>query len=336
MLGGTRFIGLHMTALALQRGHTLTFFNRGKTKADRYPEVERIKGDRNGQIDGLKDREWDVVIDNSGYVPRHVRLSAELLAPKVRQYVFTSSISVYPDFSVPRDEKSPVGKLADETIEKVDGETYGPLKALCEQAAEKALPGRTTIIRPGLIVGPDDNTDRFTWWPARAARGGEFIAPGAAAGSIPGDRCARPRRVHHQRHREEHHRHVQPGLEREWLQVRRTHRCVDRLGQQARVAGRHATRHLDPADFLAAQEVAPWSEMPVWLPAKGEEAAFAGTSNAAAVARGLTITPLAKTVDDTMAWHLTRPAEEREKLKAGIAPDKEARVLAAWKARPGG
>ena len=130
ILGGTRFIGLHMTALALARGHTLTFFNRDKTKTDRYREIERIKGDRNGQIDGLKDREWDVVIDNSGYVPRHVRLSAEMLAPKVKQYVFTSSISVYPNFSVPRDESSPVGKLADETVEKVDGETYGPLKAL--------------------------------------------------------------------------------------------------------------------------------------------------------------------------------------------------------------
>jgi 2'-hydroxyisoflavone reductase len=179
ILGGTRFIGLHMTALALARGHTLTFFNRGKTGTDRYPEVERIKGDRNGEIDGLKDREWDVVIDNSGYVPRHVRLSAELLAPKVKQYLFISSISVYPDFSSPRDEASPVGKLADESVEKVDGETYGPLKALCEQAALKALPGRATVIRPGLIVGPDDNTDRFTYWPARAARGGEFIAPGA-------------------------------------------------------------------------------------------------------------------------------------------------------------
>src|SRR6187549_3992277 len=179
ILGGTRFIGLHMTALALARGHTLTYFNRDKTKTDRYREVERIKGDRNGQIDGLRDREWDVVIDNSGYVPRHVRLSAELLAPKVKQYVFTSSISVYPNFSEPRDESSPVGKLADETVEKVDGETYGPLKALCEQAVLSVMPGRTTIIRPGLIVGPDDNTDRFTYWPARAARGGEFIAPGS-------------------------------------------------------------------------------------------------------------------------------------------------------------
>ena len=331
VLGGTRFIGLHMTALALQRGHTLTFFNRGKTKADRYPEVERIKGDRDGQIDGLKNREWDVVIDNSGYVPRHVRLTAELLAPKVRQYVFTSSISVYPDFSVPRDEKSPVGKLADETIEKVDGETYGPLKALCEQAAEKAMPGRTTIIRPGLIVGPDDNTDRFTWWPARAARGGEFIAPGA-----PQD----PFQVIDAR---DLAAFTINAIERNFTGTYNLvsnvngfrfgeliDASIDSANNRARPAEAPRVTWL-PADFLAAQEVAPWSEMPVWLPASGEEAAFAGTSNAAAVARGLTITPIAKTVDDTMAWHLARPAEEREKLKAGIAPDKEARVLAAWK-----
>ena len=234
ILGGTRFIGLHMTALALARGHTLTFFNRGKTKTDRYPEVERIKGDRNGEIDGLKDREWDVVIDNSGYVPRHVRLSAELLAPRVTQYVFVSSISVYPDFSVPRDEKSPVGKLADESIEKVDGDTYGPLKALCEQAAEKALPGRTTIMRPGLIVGPDDNTDRFTYWPARAARGGEFIAPGA-----PGD----PFQIIDVRDlaaftlnaiENKDHRHLQPRDRRQRLQVRRAHRRLHRRGQEPR------------------------------------------------------------------------------------------------------
>src|SRR5688500_6826408 len=181
ILGGTRFLGLHMTAYALERGHTVTFFNRGKTKTDRYPEIERIKGDRNGEIDGLKNREWDAVMDNSGYVPRHVKLSAELLAPKVKQYVFVSSISVYPNFAQPRDEKSEVGKLQDESVEKVDGDTYGPLKARCEQAPMQASEGRGCVIRPGLIVGPDDNTDRFTYWPARAARGGEFIAPGSPA-----------------------------------------------------------------------------------------------------------------------------------------------------------
>jgi 2'-hydroxyisoflavone reductase len=334
ILGGTRFIGLHMTALALERGHKLTFFNRGKTHTDRFPEIERIQGDRNGQIDGLKDRKWDVVIDNSGYVPRQVRASAELLAPNVRQYVFTSSISVYPNFKEPRDEKSAVGKLQDETVEKVDGETYGPLKALCEQAAEKALPGRTTVIRPGLIVGPDDNTDRFTYWPARAARGGEFIAPGA-----PGDAFqiidVRDLAAFTLKAVEENFIGTYnlvsnvDGFRFGAL----TDACIAAASTRAKPANPPRATWI-PADFLEAQKVEPWSEMPVWLPAKGDEAAFAGTSNAAALAKGLKISPLKKTVDDTLAWHLTRPAEEREKLKAGIAPDKEAAVLAAWKAKP--
>lgn len=333
ILGGTRFIGLHMTALALARGHTLTFFNRGKTKTDRYPEIERIKGDRNGEIDGLKDREWDAVIDNSGYVPRHVKLSAELLAPKVKQYVFVSSISVYPTFAEPRDESSPVGKLSDETVEKVDGDTYGPLKALCEQAAKNALPGRTTVIRPGLIVGPDDNTDRFTYWPARAARGGEFIAPGAPTDPFQiidaRDLAAFTLNA------------VEKNVTGTFNLVSNvnefkfgelTAACIAAAKKQAKPADTPRATFL-PADFLEAQQVAPWSEMPVWLPAKGDEAAFAGTSNKAARARGLKITPLKKTVNDTLAWHLTRPAEEREKLKSGIAPEKEAAVLAAWKAK---
>jgi len=336
ILGGTRFIGLHMTALALERGHRVTFFNRGKTHTDRFPEIERITGDRNGQVDGLKGRKFDAVIDNSGYVPRHVKLSAETLAPNIRQYVFTSSVSVYKDFSVPRDEKSPVGKLADETVEKVDGETYGPLKALCEQAAMQAVPGRATVIRPGLIVGPDDNTDRFTWWPARAARGGEFIAPGAAGDPFQiidvRDLAAFTLAV------------IEKNVTGTFNLVSNVNgfkfgelvdASIAAAQQQAKPANAPRATWL-PADFLEAQQVAPWSEMPVWLPPKGEEAAFASTSNSAALAKGLKISPLRKTVDDTLAWHLARPAEERDKLKSGIAPDKEAAVLAAWKAKQSG
>jgi 2'-hydroxyisoflavone reductase len=334
ILGGTRFIGLHMTALALARGHTLTFFNRGKTKADRYPEIERIKGDRNNEIAGLKDREWDVVIDNSGYVPRHVKDSAELLAPKVRQYIFVSSISVYPDFSVPRDEDSPVGKLADESIEKVDGETYGPLKALCEKAAERALPGRTTILRPGLIVGPDDNTDRFTYWPARAARGGEFIAPGAPGDAFQiidaRDLAAFTLEVAERNVTGVYNLVSEPNRFKFGELIAS---AVKSARKRAKPAAKPFATWID-AGFLEEQKVAPWSEMPVWLPASGEEAAFAGTSSARATAQGLKITPLAKTVDDTLAWHLARPEAEREKLKSGIASDKEAAVLSAWHARP--
>ena len=333
ILGGTRFIGLHMTALALERGHTLTFFNRGKTNADRFPDIERITGDRDGQIDGLKGRQWDVVIDNSGYVPRHVRASAQLLAGNVGQYLFVSSISVYPDFSVPRDENSPVGKLADESVEKVDGDTYGPLKALCEKEVLKALPGRATIIRPGLIVGPDDNTDRFTYWPARAARGGEFIAPGGPADPFQiidvRDLAAYSLKVIEERIMGTFNL-VSNVNEFKFGEL--TDACIAAADKQARPAAKpHATWL--PADFLAQQKVEPWSEMPVWLPASGDEAAFAGTSNRAALAHGLKISPLRKTVDDTLAWHLTRPAGEREQLKSGIARDKEAAVLAAWQAK---
>jgi 2'-hydroxyisoflavone reductase len=249
--------------------------------------------------------------------------------------VFTSSISVYPNFSAPRDESSPVGKLADESVEKVDGETYGPLKALCEQAVLTALPGRATIIRPGLIVGPDDNTDRFTYWPARAARGGEFVAPGSPhdAFQVIDARDLAAFTINAIENNITGTYNLVSNVN-EFKFGELTEACIAAAKKQAKPAEAPRATFV-PAEFLEAQEVAPWSEMPVWLPAKGEEAAFAGTSNKAAVARGLKITPLKKTVNDTLAWHLTRPAEEREKLKAGLAPEKEATVLAAWKAKKG-
>ena len=172
ILGGTQFIGIHFTERALERGHVVTLFNRGRTHAELFPQLEKLQGDRDGQLDALKGRYWDAVIDDSGYVPRHVRLSAELLAPKVRQYLYVSSVSAYGSFAAPNSEDSPLGTLSDPSIEKVDANTYGALKALSERAAEAALPGRVTVLRPGYIVGPNDVTDRFTYWPARAARGG--------------------------------------------------------------------------------------------------------------------------------------------------------------------
>ena len=332
ILGGTRFLGVHMTELALERGHTVTLFNRGRSRADLFPGVERIKGDRDGQIEGLEGRSWDAVIDNSGYVPRHVRLSAEALAADVQQYVFVSSISVYPDFSVPRTEDSPVGKLADESVEKVDGETYGPLKALCEQAAERAFPGRTTVLRPGLIVGPEDNTDRFTYWPARAARGGELLAP-----NDPSDRIqvidARDLAAF-----------ALDAIENRTSGIFNLVSPPDRftIGELVKASTAAARRQAKPAEaprpiwvpaaFLSQQKVEGWSDLPVWVHATGEEAGFADTSAERAMKAGLSIRPLAATVRDTLAWHLKRPPAEREKLKAGIAPEREREVLAAWRA----
>jgi 2'-hydroxyisoflavone reductase len=331
MLGGTRFIGIHMTRLALARGHEVTHFTRGRSGQGLFPTVRQLNGDRNGQLDALRDGEWDAVIDNSGYVPRQVHLAAELLAPRVRQYVFISSISVYPDFSVPRAEDAPVGKLDDESVEKVDGATYGPLKALCEQAAQRIFVDRTTILRPGLIVGPEDNTDRFTYWPARAARGGEFIAP------------------------------VGP---REGVQVidardlaAFTLRCIERatigvfnivsapgqftIGDVVAASVRAARRLAKPAmppqpvwlplEFLDAQKIAGWSDLPVWSASRDGEAAFAATPVRRALAAGLEVRPMRATVDDTLAWHLARPAAQREALKAGISAEREAAALAAWR-----
>jgi 2'-hydroxyisoflavone reductase len=328
ILGGTRFIGVEMTELALKRGHEVTFFNRGRTNTDLFPAVERIKGDRNGEIDGLRGRKWDAVIDTSGYFPRAVKLTAELLAPAVSQYVFVSSISVYPDFKAPRDETSAVGTLKDETTEKVDNDTYGPLKALAEKAAEAAMPGRVTVIRPGLIVGPHDSTDRFTYWPARAARGGDLLAPGNATDGIQiidaRDLAAFVIDALEKKTTGTFNLVSPPGLFTMGDVVTASIRAANALAKPAPPP----KAVWAPAPFLAAQKVEAWSDMPVWADATGDEAAFAKTSAERAMKAGLRITSMRKTCEDTLAWHLTRPAAEREKLKAGIAPEREKEVLA--------
>ncbi|HZO23030.1 MAG TPA: NAD-dependent epimerase/dehydratase family protein [Steroidobacteraceae bacterium] len=331
ILGGTRFIGVHMTQLALDRGHTVTLFNRGKTNADLFPQVEHLHGDRDGQIDALRGHKWDAVIDDSGYVPRHVRLTAELLSPNVSQYLFISTISVYASLAKPVTEESPVGKIPDESVEKVDNTTYGPLKALSEKAALAAMPGRTTIFRPGLIVGPDDSTDRFTYWPARAARGGDFLAPDSPHDPIQfidaRDLAAFALRSVENR-------------------VVGTFNVVSPPGKftigelvDASIAAANAQVKPEPpphavwvpVDFLERQKVEPWMDMPAWVPEKGDEAGAMHTSAARAMHAGLQIRPIAETVSDTLAWHLKRPKAEQDSLKAGIAPQREQEVLSAWK-----
>src|ERR1043166_9211050 len=172
VLGGTKFLGRHLVASALKRGDEVTLFNRGQTNPDIFPEVERLRGRRDGGLGALRGRRWDAVVDTSGYVPRVVRDAAGLLADAVEFYVFTSSMSVYADFSEPNDEDSKLATLADESVEEVTVETYGALKALCERAVEEVMPGRVLVARAGLIVGPFDPTGRFTYSTARAARGG--------------------------------------------------------------------------------------------------------------------------------------------------------------------
>ncbi|MFQ5608859.1 MAG: NAD-dependent epimerase/dehydratase family protein [Woeseiaceae bacterium] len=180
VLGGTGFIGPHMVREALRRGHAVTLFNRGRTNVALFPDLETIKGDRDNGLDGLKGRQWDAVIDNSGYVPRHVADSARLLSPNVGFYLYISTIAVYADFTVSNDEDSALATIDDESIEEVTGETYGPLKALCEKRVGSEIASdRLSIVRPTFICGPGDHTDRFTYYPARTKKGGTMAWPGS-------------------------------------------------------------------------------------------------------------------------------------------------------------
>src|SRR5436853_6316137 len=178
ILGGTGFIGPHLTQEALRLDWKVTHFNRGKSAPGGMPGVETLIGDRNGQLDALRGRKWDAVIDDTGYIPRFVRMSAEMLAPNVGYCLYISSISAYASFAKPNDESSPTGKLTDPEADKVTEDTYGPMKALCEVYSTQAFKGRVSIVRPGYIVGPLDPTGRLTYWPVRASRGGEMLAPG--------------------------------------------------------------------------------------------------------------------------------------------------------------
>src|SRR5215210_2686868 len=178
IIGGTGFLGRHLVEAALGDGHRPTLFNRGLSEPGLFPEVEKIEGDRDGDLSALRGRSWDAVIDTCGYVPRVVRASAGLLADAVDHYTYISSISVYSNaIALGADEEAPVRELPDRRVEEVTGETYGGLKALCERAAEEMMPGRVLNVRPGLISGPHDPTDRFTYWPRRIAAGGEVLAP---------------------------------------------------------------------------------------------------------------------------------------------------------------
>ncbi len=333
ILGGTGFIGPYEVRYAVARGHTVTIFNRGRHKADLPSSVERLVGDRNGDLESLKGRDWDVVVDDPTTLPKWVRESASLLQGHAGQYAFISSISVYADTSKPgMDEDTPVLPYhgSDPYAEtRVTGENYGPLKALSEKEAEKWFPGKTTVIRPGLIVGPGDPSDRFTYWPVRIDRGGEVMAPGAPTG---------PAQIIDARDLSEWTiRMCEQGDTGIYNATgpRAPLSFAEMLyGCRAVTSGSNDIRFtwVDAA-FLEEQGVSAWSEMPVWVPDTPENAGFARVSIERAVAKGLTFRPLAETARDALEWFGTLPAQRRAKMLAGIDPEKETRVLAAWHAR---
>jgi 2'-hydroxyisoflavone reductase len=329
ILGGTGFIGPYQIRYALSRGHKVTTFNRGKTHPGELPgEVEQLIGDRNGQLDALRDRQWDVVIDNPTTLPAWVRDAAQILKGNVDRYVFISTISVYADTSTGADETAPLAKYdgADpfkETLEAMRAsgfKTYGPLKALSEQETEKWFPGKTLIIRPGLIVGPRDETDRFTYWPVRIDRGGDVLAPG-----MPSD----PVQFIDARNLAEWTIRMVENRETGTFNATGPAKPLGiggMLDRIKRALNANAKFTWVPADFLKQQKVDAWSDMPVWT---GEEIGMARTSISRALAKGLTFRPLAETARDTLVWFQSQPPDRQAKMKAGLSPEREAKVLAA-------
>jgi 2'-hydroxyisoflavone reductase len=322
ILGGTVFVGRHLTELALTRGHEITLFNRGRTNPDAFADVEQLRGDRlASDLSALAGRQWDAVIDTCGYVPRVVTEATQLLRENIGHYTFISTLSVYSDNATAnQDETAPVGTLDDPTTEEVNGDTYGPLKVLCEQAAEAALPGRVLIIRPGLIVGPYDPTDRFTYWPVRVGRGGTVLAPGQPnepVQFIDGRDLARFTLDQIEAAATGTYNATGPAAQLPMQIMLETSRAV---------SDSNATFEWVDEAFLLANDVRPYVDMPLWVPTAA--AAFGRFNIDKALAAGLIHRPLAHTLYDTLAWHETRPADHV--WRAGLSAEREQALLQAW------
>ena len=324
IIGGTRFLGRHLVESALKRSHEVTLFNRGKSNPGLFPQLETILGDREQDVEKLKGRIWDAVIDVAGYLPRIVRLSAEVLKENVARYVFISSISVYENFKqIGIDESYPVGKLENETVEEITGETYGPLKALCEKIVQDIYGERAIIVRPGLIVGPHDPTDRFTYWPVRIARGGDVLAPQKPEAVI---QVVDVRDLANfiikliQDNASGVYNATGPDYELTIGQL---------IEVSKQISGSDANIHWASVDFLNQHKVEAWSDMPTWVPGDEEGVGFSRVDVSKAIEAGLRFRPLEETVRDTLAWAQTRPVDHE--WRAGLITEREAQILAALK-----
>ena len=320
VVGGTRFVGRHLVAEALRRGHDVTLLTRGRTNPDLFPEAERLRGDRRqGGLELLRGRPFDAVFDTCGYFPAEVRALASTVAPSVGQLTFVSSISVYPQPVAPGTDESAAVEVLDGPVPESGepGEAYGALKALCERAAEDELPGRVLHVRPGLVVGPHDPTDRFTYWPRRIAEGGPVLA---AERSQPVQLIdARDLAAFMLDLSEAGRTGVfnATGPTRATTMEQVLTACVAASGSDAEPVWAGEA-------FLAEQGVESWSELPLWVPA--EFAGFLQVDASRARAAGLRFRPLTETVADTLAWDATRPPAERVDL---LARERERELLRA-------
>lgn len=334
ILGGTRFLGPQIVRAALAAGWEVTLFNRGRSNPELFKDLDQRVGDRNtSDYASLAEGEWDLVIDTSCYIPKHVSAAIEAIQGRAGHYVVVSTISVYADSDdketvVPLD--APLGQVEPEKLSefeviqdvgKYGSRYYGALKALCEQAAEEAMPGAVTVVRPGLIVGPEDGSDRYTYWPVRVAEGGNVLAPG------------------------------DPDVGVQYIDVRdlgvftfnvgarRVGGIMNGVGFDAKVTMKqmiescipkgHNAPEVEltwvPDEFLMEQKVGPWMELPLWIPGGGRT-----YTNERARKEGLTFRSLEDTAKATFEWHRDERGSEYEWRGAGLARDKEAKVLAAW------
>jgi 2'-hydroxyisoflavone reductase len=320
VLGGTQFLGRHVVEAALARRHDVTLFNRGQTRPELFPNVEKLRGDRDGDLTALRGRAFDAVVDTSGYVPRVVAATLAAL-DDVGHYTFVSSVSVYADLSRPPTESSPVATL-EEPTEEFRSEAYGALKAECEAVVTERFP-RAFVVRPGLIVGPWDPTGRFTYWPARASAGGDVLAP-----ALPDA----PAQV------------IDARDLAAWIvqaaesQLSGTFNAVDRattrlalLEACVRVSGAGAKLVWVDSNFLVEQGVGEWMELPLWLNDPGY-AGMLSIDPSPAFAAGLATRALEETIGDTLAWVASGDAPADP--PAGLARDKERAVLDAWARAP--
>lgn len=324
VLGGTRFLGRHVVAQALAAGHALTLLHRGQSAPGLFPQADHRIADRNQSLAAaLGDDSWDVVIDTSAYLPRQVQSAAAVLAGRVGQYQLVSSISVYAEPITPgADESAQLQRLPDPTTEVIDGETYGGLKVLCEQAAQQAFGARCLVLRPGLIVGPHDPTGRFSWWAQRLQRGGELLAPGDPDTPV---QCIDVRDLAKWMLRQ-----AEAGTQGVFNLNGPTQPTS--FGQLLRTGVAtlrpDATLTWVDEDFVLQQGVQPWSDLPLWLPRA--QSALHTLRIDAALNTGLQTRPLADTLRDTARWLQNEGGQA-----VGLSAAREAAVLAAWHARKG-
>lgn len=330
LLGGPRFLGRALIDAAAAAGHRLTLLNRGRTNAGLYPHIERLQGDRDGGLAALQGRRWDAVIDTCGYIPRIVRQSAELLQDAVERYVFISTISVYAEPLAPgAGEDAPLATLDEPSDEEITGATYGGLKVLCEQTVQELFGNgagdRALIVRPGLIVGPHDPTNRFTYWVTRCAEGGPVLAPD--------DRSAPVQLIDVRDLAEWTLRMLEVKAAGVYNATGPAAPLTfgDTLAACNNIGGNNAEIVWVPPHFLLDQGVAPWTEIPLWT--AGDDA-LNQVSIARALSRGLALRPLTATIADTLAWARAAPPEAAP--QAGLAPAREADLLRTYLSAPAG